>query len=131
MKSLIAFNDVTLDGFMAAPGNDLSFMVHDPKLDEEFPGKLMQAADLIVLGRKVFFEMGPFWIDAPGELAQWMNETPKIVLSKSPGVDVSFWQNATLAAGDGAEQVRPLKAGKGKSIATFGGVETCRGGSGG
>jgi hypothetical protein len=30
MKSLIVFSDVTVDGFMAGPDNDLDFMVDDP-----------------------------------------------------------------------------------------------------
>ena len=30
MKPLIVFSDVTVDGFMAGPDNDLDFMVHDP-----------------------------------------------------------------------------------------------------
>jgi hypothetical protein len=31
MKPLIVFSDVTIDGFMAGPDNDLDFMVNDPK----------------------------------------------------------------------------------------------------
>jgi hypothetical protein len=57
MKPLIVFSDVTVDGFMAGPDNDLGFMVDDPELTDELTGKLMSVADGIVVGRTSFPEM--------------------------------------------------------------------------
>ena len=54
MKPLIVFSDVTIDGFMAGPDNDLDFMVDDPQLEDELTGMLMSVADTIVVGRKAF-----------------------------------------------------------------------------
>jgi hypothetical protein len=51
MKPLIVFSDVTVDGFMAGPDNDLDFMVDDPQLEDELTGMLMSVADTIVVGR--------------------------------------------------------------------------------
>jgi len=48
MRSLIVFSDVTLDGFMAGPDNDLEFTVDDPQLTDE----LMAVADLQIWGRR-------------------------------------------------------------------------------
>jgi dihydrofolate reductase len=126
MRSLIVFCSVTVDGFMAGPDNDLGFMVDDEELESALNGELMQAADAIVVGRKSFPEMSSYWTTAEGELADWMNSTPKHVLSSDDSYDVSAWDSATLAAGDGVEQVRKLKKGKGKSVVVFGGVETVR-----
>jgi hypothetical protein len=36
MKPLIVFSDVTIDGFMAGPDNDLDFLVDDPQLDQPY-----------------------------------------------------------------------------------------------
>ena len=58
MKPLIVFSDVTLDGFMAGPDNDLDFMVDDPQLADELTGMLMSAADTIVIGRN----RSPRWL---------------------------------------------------------------------
>ena len=55
-----------------------------------------------------------------------MNATPKVVLSTDSRYDVSAWENSTLAAGDGVDQVRRLKASSGGSLVTFGGVHTVR-----
>jgi dihydrofolate reductase len=126
MRSLIVFCSVTVDGFMAGPDNDLRFMVDDEELETTLNGELMEAAGAIVVGRKSFPEMSEYWTSAEGELADWMNGTPKYVLSSDDSYDVSGWDSATLAAGDGVEQVRKLKAKKGKSVVVFGGVETVR-----
>ena len=81
MKPLIVFSDVTIDGFMAGPDNDLDFMVDDPQLEDELTGMLMSVADTIVVGRKAFPDMAAYWTTADGDLAAWMNATPKVVLT--------------------------------------------------
>jgi dihydrofolate reductase len=126
MKSLIVFSDVTVDGFMAGPDNDLDFMVDDPQLEDELTGMLMSVADTIVVGRKAFPDMAAYWTTADGDLAAWMNATPKVVLSTDSSYDVGTWENSTLAAGDGPDEVRRLKASSGKGLVTFGGVRTVR-----
>jgi hypothetical protein len=73
MKPLIVFSDVTIDGFMAGPDNDLDFMVDDPQLEDELTGMLMSVADTIVVGRKAFPDMAAHWTTADGDLAAWMN----------------------------------------------------------
>jgi dihydrofolate reductase len=126
MKPLIVFSDVTVDGFMAGPDNDLDFMVDDPQLGDELTGMLMAVADTIVVGRKAFSDMAAYWPSADGDLAAWMNATPKVVLSTESTFDVGAWENSTLAAGDGVDQVRGLKASSGGGVVTFGGVDTVR-----
>src|SRR5882762_4112135 len=126
MRPLIIFSDVTVDGFMAGPHNDLDFMTEHPELKQEMTGMLMSVADTIVVGRKTFLEMAAYWPKADGDLPAWMNKTPKVVLSSDSNFDVGVWENATRAAGDGVEQVRRLKASSGGSLVAFGGVETVR-----
>jgi dihydrofolate reductase len=126
MRSLMVFSDVTVDGFMTGPDNDLDFMVHDTELGEELTGILMSVADTIVVGRKAFGDMAGFWPAADGDLAAWMNATPKVVLSTDPSLDVAAWENSTLSAGDGADHVRRLKESSGGTLVTFGGVHTVR-----
>ena len=126
MRPLIVFSDTTIDGFMAGPDNDLAFMVDDPQLEDELTGMLMSVADTIVVGRKAFPDMAAHWTTADGNLAAWMNATPKIVLSTDASYDVGAWGNSTLVAGDGADQVRRLKASSSGGLLTFGGVHTVR-----
>ena len=126
MKPLIVFSDVTVDGFMTGPDNDLDFMVDDPRLEDELTGELMSVADTIVVGRKAFPDMAAHWTTADGDVAAWMNTTPKVVLTTDSTYDVGAWENSILAAGDGADQVRRLKASSGGGLVTFGGVHTVR-----
>lgn len=126
MRPLIVFSDVSVDGFMAGPDNDLEFTVDDAELLDELTGRLMAVADTIVVGRKVFPDMAGHWMAADGDLAAWMNATPKVVLSTDRSFDVGAWHHATLAFGDGADQVRRLKASSGGALVTFGGVHTVR-----
>ncbi len=125
MRKLILAADVTLDGFMAGPQNDLEFMVPDDDLDQTMmTEELTATADAIVVGRKAVENgMADHWSTATGALAQWMNETPKVVLSNTVD-DVTRWQNSTVARGDGAEVVRRLKQGPGKALVVLGGVQT-------
>ncbi len=126
MRPLIVFADVTVDGFMAGPDNDLDFAVEDPQLLDGFTGELRSVADTIIFGRKSFPETAAYWTTAEGELATWMNKTPKVVLSTDNTFDVNVWENSMLAAGDGVDQVRRLKDATGGAIVAFGGVHTLR-----
>jgi dihydrofolate reductase len=123
MRKLMLFADVTLDGFMAGPQNDLDFVVPDGRLIETVSQELPAAADTIVVGRKSFSDMADYWTKATGPLARWMNETPKVVLSNTLD-DATKWQNTTVARGDGAEAVQRLKQDPGKAVVVFGGVQT-------
>jgi hypothetical protein len=94
---------------MAGPDNDLDFMVSDDELDHAFMDELMTRADTIVVGWKTFAGgMASYWSTATEPAAQWMNETPKVVLS-STGVDVDQWENSSVATGDGVAHVKDLK----------------------
>jgi len=126
MRPLIVFSDLSVDGFMAGPDNDLGFLVEDPQLADELTSELRAVADTIVWGRASFLPSGAYWTAADGDLAAWMNATPKIVLSSDESFDVSSWENSTLAAGDGVEHVRRLKESSGGSLVVFGGVATVR-----
>ena len=126
MRPLIVFSDMTLDGFMAGPDNDLDFMTDDPHMTSELTGELMSVADAIIWGRKSFSPSAAYWTAAEGDLAAWLNTTPKFVLSSDSTFDVSSWKNSTLAAGDGADQIRRLKESSGGSLVVFGGVQTVR-----
>ena len=81
MSATVLYMSMSLDGFMAGPDNDLDFMVDDPQLEDELTGMLMSVADTIVVGRKAFPDMAAYWTTADGDLAAWMNATPKVVLT--------------------------------------------------
>jgi dihydrofolate reductase len=124
MRDLILAPDVTVDGFMAGPDNELDFMVGDDELDQTMmTDELTSRADAIVVGRKAYRDMAGYWPTATHPVAQWMNTTPKFVLSNTIA-DAREWENSTVVPGDGVAAVRRLKDGPGRALAVFGGVQT-------
>jgi hypothetical protein len=84
MRPLIVFSDLTVDGFMAGPDNDLDFMVDDPQLADELTGELRSVADMIIWGRKSFTPSGAYWTNAEGDLAAWLNATRRSCCHPTP-----------------------------------------------
>lgn len=129
MRSLIVSCNVTVDGYMAGPYDDLAsldFIADDPELENDLAGRFRSTADTIVVGRQTFLDMEAYWTKVDSPMAAWLNATPKVVLSTDEGFDVSVWPNSRLAAGDGADRVRRLKDVSGAAIVAFGGVKTLR-----
>ncbi len=115
MRKLTYGMNLSLDGYIAAPGDDISWSVPS---DELFGWWLDQerASDLSLYGRKLWETMSPYWPTAdqrPGvtpaerEFARLWQETPKVVFSSTlKKVD----GNARLVTGDAVAEITRLKA---------------------
>lgn len=66
--------------------------------------------------------MEAYWTKVDSPMADWINATPKVVLSSDTHLAVDVWPKSSLAAGDAAEQVRRLKESPGRDLVIFGGV---------
>lgn len=96
---------MSLDGVAQAPEQ-----WHFPYFNEEMEavvGAQMAAVDTLLLGRRTYQEWAQFWPTQEGELADYMNKTPKLVVSSS--LDKAEWQNTTILSGDVAGQLAELK----------------------
>jgi dihydrofolate reductase len=89
MRNIISLAHLSLDGFMAGPGGDMSFIRFDRELaDHIYP--LMATVDTAVYGRITYQMMESYW---PGELeaadshsrshAHWYRDVRKIVASRT------------------------------------------------
>ena len=124
---------ISIDGFVSgADGkNDWIFKTGDEESLAWSVGAISQAA-LIIMGRKSFEGMAPYWPTATGPFAAPMNEIPKAVFTKkgyagiTPSADQSpaaaSWAKARVFDGDLAEGIRELKAEAGKPIVAIGGA---------
>ena len=89
MRSIISLAHISLDGFMAGPDGDMSFIKFDAELaDHTYP--LMATVDTAVYGRKTYQIMESYWpgmVDAnerhPREHARWYRDVAKIVASRT------------------------------------------------
>ena len=118
MRKLTFGMNLSLDGYIAAPGDDLGWSVPSDELFQWWSDRV-GATGLALYGRKLWETMSSYWPAAdqqpnatPAEIAFAQNwrDTPKVVFSSTIGkVD---W-NTRLVAGDAVDEITRLKAGDG------------------
>ncbi|MFJ6727588.1 dihydrofolate reductase family protein [Streptomyces sp. NPDC091281] len=127
MSKLIYGMNLTLDGYIAAPGDDINWS--GPPSDELFEWWLGhdQASSLALYGRKLWEAMSSYWPtgdqrpDAtPAQIAFARNwrDTPKVVFSST--IDRVDW-NTRLITGDAIAEITRLRAEDGGPM-TIGGA---------
>ncbi|WP_198654641.1 dihydrofolate reductase family protein, partial [Nocardia aurea] len=78
----------TVDGYMAGPNGEMDWMTF-PWTDDinAYITALTEPVDCIVLGRRLAEGFIPHWASQPEsedkESVDWMNDTPKVVISNS------------------------------------------------
>ena len=126
MRRLVMWNLQTLDGYFegAAPW-DLDF--HETVWGDELQQFSLQQAreevGTLLFGRTTYEGMAAHWTKATGPIADFMNEVPKVVFSRT--LDGATWKNARLVRRDAADEVAELKRGEGKDLFVFGSARLC------
>ncbi|MGY3567454.1 dihydrofolate reductase family protein [Sinomonas sp. RB5] len=119
MRKLSYGMNVTRDGYIAAPGDDIGWS--GPPSEELFQWWLEteRANTLSLYGRKLWETMSSYWPTGdqqPGataaeiEFARVWRDTPKVVFSSTLG---TVGWNSRLVAGDAVEEITRLKAEEG------------------
>ena len=125
MRKLMAFTQVTLEGFFSGKNGDISW-AHDASNDAEwkrFAEENAKSGGTLVFGRKTYELMVQYW-PTPAALkndpvvAEHMNAMPKVVFSKT--LESVSWNNTRIVKGDIAGEIRKLKEQDGKHIAILG-----------
>lgn len=113
---------VSLDGFIAGPADEMDWLVMD--WDEglkKYISRLMENVDQILLGRKLAEGFIPYWAGHAGqEGARFMNETHKTVFSKT--LTATEWENTDIENGDLRGAVDKLKNKNQKDLIVYGGA---------
>jgi dihydrofolate reductase len=132
MRKVILMVNASLDGFMGGEGGDMSWMVDDEEMDDDFTIAVRDRADTILTGRALYESFEGAWParaadpsklpPAIGTFARWMVETPMVVFSH--GQPELKMANARLATLDIADEVAELRAQPGADIVVFGGAST-------
>ncbi|MGW0182331.1 dihydrofolate reductase family protein [Nocardia sp. NPDC003345] len=113
MRKLIFGMNVTLDGYIAAPGDDIGWGAPSDELFQ-FWLDYERANDLVLYGRKLWESMSSYWPTGdrqPGatpaqcEFARNWRDTPKVVFSST--IDEVDW-NTRLVAGDAVAEITRL-----------------------
>ena len=124
-RKLIANVTLSIDGFAAGPGGDMSWLVehavHD-QMTTYFAG-VWSGADTVLLGRNNYEGFHGFWpsvaADPNGsgrahDMAVWLDRVEKVVFSTT--LAEAPWQNSRIAKQDLEAEVRELKASSGRDI---------------
>lgn len=114
MRRLTYGMNVSLDGYIAAPGDDIGWSVPSDEIFQWWSDRVA-ATDLALYGRKLWNTMSPFWLNidqqpgaTPAEIEfgrRWC-DMPKVVFSSS-ALDVDW--NTRLVTGDAVAEIARLK----------------------
>jgi len=123
MRKLIIWNLVSLDGFFEGPKSwELDW--HEDVWGEELEGlsiEQLKSADMLLFGRMTYQGMASHWPSATGEVADMMNNIPKVVFSRT--LDKPEWANTQLVKADAQDEVAKLKQQPGKDLFIFGSAD--------
>jgi len=125
MGKLVAFNNMTVDGYFADTDGGISW-IHRDSNDAEynaFVADNAKAGDTLVFGRITYALMAGYWTTALASqndpvVAERMNALTKLVFSRT--LTEASWKNTMLVKGDLAAEIRKLKQGSGKDMAILG-----------
>jgi dihydrofolate reductase len=126
MRKVIVTMWVTLDGFIAGPNNDMSWVRVDEAMGT-YENDLVSAADTLLLGRVTYQSFAGAWPHVPDnpaasegekEYARKLNRMRKIVFSRT--LDTAEWNNSTLLHGISPDDIVAVKQESGKNIVIYG-----------
>lgn len=123
MRKLIMWNLITLDGyFEGAKSWDLDW--HESIWGEELEHlsiEQLNSADMLLFGRVTYEGMAAYWRAAKGEIAELMNNIPKVVFSRT--LAQADWANTTLVNDDAVAAVLRLKQQGDRNMFVFGSAD--------
>jgi dihydrofolate reductase len=117
---------MSLDGFAATSSHGLDFLTYDQEL-QQYADELVKTVGSPVYGRTTYQLMEGYWpnvLTAPDatpherEHAQWVENVPKIVFSKT--LPEATWNNTRLIKDNVAGEIQKLKQEPGKDLVIFG-----------
>jgi dihydrofolate reductase len=128
MRKLVLTEWVSLDGYTAGPGNDMSF-VGESFNDEmgQYEDDIVSTGDTLVLGRVTYESFAGSWPYVPDKpdaseaekaYARKLNSMRKIVFSRSLGS--AEWNNSVLLREIDPEAIKRWKQEDGKDMLIYG-----------
>lgn len=118
MRKLIMWNMVTLDGFFEGPNKgQIDWFLSDDEL-EKYILDVQVSAGTFLFGRVTYELMAAYWPSAEGQIADFMNSVPKVVVSST--LERADWNNTRLVKENVPEEVSQLKQQPGGDIFVVG-----------
>jgi dihydrofolate reductase len=123
MRRLIAFEQVSLDGFFVDARGDMSWAHKQDAEWNEFAAGNAKGGGALLFGRVTYEMMASFWPTEAArqrmpEVAEGMNNLPKVVFSRT--LKEAAWRNTRLVKDDMVGAVRRMKAEPGPGMVILG-----------
>ena len=123
MRKIMAFEQVSLDGFFVDAKGDMNWAHKQDAEWNEFTAGNAGGDGALLFGRKTYEMMASFWpspmaMQSAPKVAEGMNNLPKIVFSRT--LETASWKNTTLMKGDLVTSVRKLKKKAGPDLVILG-----------
>jgi dihydrofolate reductase len=122
MRKIVAGLHMSLDGVIESP-EKWSFDYYCDEIGQSIKSR-RDATDTLLLGRTMYQEFAPIWPGQSGEVADFMNNTPKLVASTT--LTSLDWAGATLIDGDVVAALTALKQQPGRNITITGSATLVR-----
>jgi dihydrofolate reductase len=123
MRKLIAFEFISLDGFMAGPpGQEMDFVVSgfNREMEEDLADQY-HTVDAFVMGKTTFQSLAGYWPTPAAEtevLYKVMNSMKKLVCSTT--MTQASWNNSRILGPDATSEIEGLKQIPGKDMMVIG-----------
>lgn len=123
MRKLIAFEFISLDGFMAGPsGQEMDFVMSgfNREMEQDLADQY-HALDAFVMGKTTFESLAGYWPTSAAEaevLYEAMNSMEKLVCSTT--MTEAPWNNSRVLGADAASEIESLKQTPGKDLMIIG-----------
>jgi dihydrofolate reductase len=123
MRRLVAFENVSLDGYFVDANGDMSWAHKQDAEWAEFAGSNARGDGTLLFGRVTYEMMAGFWptpaaMQQMPEVAKGMNRMSKVVFSRK--LHEVSWQNTRLLKEDPAAEVRRMKNEPGSALVILG-----------
>lgn len=124
MRKIVAGLHMSLNGVVESP--DMWVFPYNYSNDEmgQAIGAAMAASDTMLLGRVTYQGFAAHWPHQTGDIADYMNNAPKLVVSTT--LDTVEWQNSTLISGNVVEELTRRKQQPGRNISIVGSATLVR-----
>jgi dihydrofolate reductase len=134
---VVVFTSVTLDGVMQAPGRPDEdrrggfqhggwAVGYSDEIGGQIAGESMANTGGILLGRRTYEDILPYWNETGGPFKDMLNNSPKYIASTTLREPLP-WPNSTLLAGDVGDAVAKLTTEQEKDLVVIGSGELARG----
>jgi dihydrofolate reductase len=123
MRKVLLQMGVSVDGIVAGgpQGADEAGATDEDEAVRRWKLRSLEQVGTHIMGRVTYEEMAAHWpYSGPGDYADAMNNTPKVVFSKT--LTEADWKESRIARGDIGEEIARLKSEPGKDIMVHGGA---------